>query len=161
MILGSPTAVALASGNGKISAGDTATVTFNTALQPSSICANWNGTGSKSLNNAVITFTNNGTNDSFSATSTTCGGGGSFFGTVFTGASYVTGTVTFSNSTIAWNSSTDTLTFTMGSNIGNPGNLSSGVTAGFPGYAADPNMTDTTGNSISTTTFTSGSKTGF
>ena len=161
-VAGSPTAVVLASGgNGKVSAGDTATVTFNTALQPSSMCANWSGTGNQTMNNVVITFTNNGSNDYFTATANGCGGGGGVFGTVYTGASYVSGTVTFSRSTIAWNAASDTLTFTMGSTIGNSSGLSSGVAAGFPGYAADPNMTDTTGNPISTTTFTSATKTGF
>ena len=150
----------LASGSGKVGAGDTATITFNDALQPSTICSNWTGTGTKTLNNAVITFTNSGSNDYFTATSSSCSGTGNF-GTLYSGASYVAGTVTFSNSSISWNPATDKLTFTLGSSINGSGNISSGVAAGFPGYVADPQMTDTSGNTISTALFTSTTKTGF
>jgi len=80
---------------------------------------------------------------------------------VFTGASYVSGTVTFSGSTITWAPGTDTLTFTLGSTVGGSNRISSGVTMGFPGYTADPQMTDTSGNPISTSNFTSATKSGF
>jgi hypothetical protein len=160
-VSGSPSAVALANGSGgtskKMSSGDTATVSFNTALAPSSICSSWTGSTFK-VTNASITVTNNGNNDYFSATSSNCSGSGNF-GTVYTGASYVSANVTFSNSTITWTPGSNTLTFTFGSSSST--SISSNVTAGFPGYAADPQMTDTSGNAISTTTFTSGTKTGF
>ena len=162
VVSGSPTGVTLSNGSGgtskKVGSGDIATVTFNDALQPSSICSSW--TSTFKVTNAVVTFTNNGSNDYFTATSSSCTGSGNF-GTLFTGASYVGGTVTFSGSTIQWTPGTNTLTFTLGSSVGGSSNISSNVTAGFPGYAADPQMTDTSSNPISTATFTSSTKTGF
>ena len=164
LVIGSPTAVTLTNGGGgtsrTVGSGDIATVTFNDALQPTSICSSWTGTGTKSVNNAVVSFTNNGNNDYFTATSSSCTGLGNF-GTVSTGASYVSGNVTFSSSTITWNPGSDTLTFTLGSNVSGSNKISSNVTMGYPGYTADPQMTDTSGNPISTTTFTSTTKSGF
>jgi len=83
-VSGAPNAVTLTSGSGKVKAGDTATVTFNVALQASTVCSSWTGTGTKTLANAVITFTDNGSNDYFTATSSSCSGGGNF-GTVYSG----------------------------------------------------------------------------
>ncbi len=160
-VAGSPTAVTLASGSGKVSSGDTATITFNDALQPSTVCSAWSGTGSKSLSNATITFTNNGSNDYFTATTASgCTGGGNF-GTVYTGASYVSANVTFANSSISFDATDKVLTFTMGP-TGTPANkISSGVAAGFPGYTTNGSVTDTSGVPISTALFTSTTKTGF
>ncbi len=157
-----PTAVVLANGGTakKADSGDTATITFNEALQASTICSSWTGTGTKTLTNATITFTNNGYNDTFAATSSSCTGGGNF-GTVGTGASYVSGPVTFTNSTISWNPTTDKLSFTLGTLGTGTFNVSTNVTAGFPGYTASGSVTDTSGNAISTTTFTSTTATGF
>jgi hypothetical protein len=160
LVEGSPTAVALTNGNGKVGAADTATITFNDALQASTICSSWTGTGSKTLSNATITFTNSGSNDTFAASSTSCTGGGNF-GIVATGSNYVSGTVTFANSTIAWNSTTEQLTFTLGATGTPSGSILSGVASGFPGYTASGSVTDTSGNAISTTTFTSTTKSGF
>ena len=112
-----PTAVVLASGSGQVSTNDTATVTFSGPLTSSTICSTWTGTGTQTLTNATITFVNGtgGNPDTFTATApgTTCSGGGNF-GTVNSGGNYISGTVTFTGSTITWNPTADTLTFKMG-----------------------------------------------
>ena len=158
----SPTAVALTSNSGQVGTGDTATVTFSGPLNASTICSTWTGTGTETLNNATITFTN-GTTDTFAATApgTTCSGEGNF-GTVNSGSNYVgnNGTVTFTASTITWSPTADTLTFVMG-NAGGTGTRNTRVTAGKPGYTASANVTDTSGLPVSTTAFTSGTTSGF
>ena len=153
-----PTAVALANGGTakRVDPGDTATVTFSAQLNATTICSAWTNTGTQTVTNATISFTA-GTNATFTATSTTCTGNGNF-GTVSTGANYVTGTVTFTNSTITWNPATDTLTFKMGTaGTGTRTN----VTAGAPGYTASANVSDESGIPVSTAAFTSGSNSGF
>ena len=154
-----PTAVALANGGTlkKADTGDTATITFSAQLDATTICAAWSNSGIQTVANATITFTS-GTPDSFTATSPTCTGGGNF-GTVYTGSTnYVTGTVTFTGSTIAWNPNNDTLTFTLGTTLGTVG---TNVTAGAPGYTLNANVTDIFGFPASVTRFTSGSASGF
>ena len=154
------TAVQLANGGTlkKVDSGDTATVTFNEPLNASTICSGWSG---NTLSNATITFTNSGSNDTFAATSPTCSGNGNF-GTVGTGSNYVTGTVTFTGSTITWDSTNDTLTFTLGTvTNGTKNNVATNVTAGKPGYTASGNVTDNAGIPLSTTAFTSGVTSGF
>ena len=159
-----PIAVALANGTGtagKIDQGDSATVTFNGQLNATTVCSAWTGAGTKTLANATITFTHSGSNDTFAATSASCTGGGGNFGTVVTGANYVTNTSTFRGSTITWNPATDKLTFTLGTLASQANRIRTGVTAGFPGYTASGSVTDTSGNAISTTTFTSTTTSGF
>ena len=158
-----PTAVALANGGTtrEIDPGDTATVTFSAQLNATTICSGWTNTGTQTVPNATITFTSAGNNDTFAVTSTatTCTGNGNF-GVVATGANYVGGTVTFTNSTITWNPTTDTLTFKLGA-VGTGSNNRNTVGAGTPGYTASGNVADTSGIPVSTTTFTSGSNSGF
>ena len=115
------------------------------------------------MTNATITFVNGtgGNPDTFTATApgTTCSGGGNF-GTVNSGGNYISGTVTFTGSTITWNPTADTLTFKMG-NPGGSGTRNTRVPAGKPGYTASANVTDTSGLPVSTANFTSGSTSGF
>ena len=155
-----PTAVALTNNSGQVGSGDTATVTFSGPLNASTICSTWTGTGTETLTNATITFAN-GTTDTFtaSAPTATCAGNGNF-GTVNSGSNYVGGNVTFTGSTITWNPTADTLTFTMGT-AGGTGTRDNNVTAGKPGYTASPNVSDSSGIPVSTTAFTSGTNSGF
>jgi hypothetical protein len=159
-----PTAVALANGGTakKIDSGDTATVTFSDQLDASTICGTWGNSGIQTVTNATVTFTS-ANPDSFTATSSTCGNGAANnFGTVTTGSTgYVTGTVTFTGSTIAWNPNNDTLTFTLGTLSTGSGNVVSNVTAAKPGYAPDSNVADLAGFPVTTSTFTSGTTSGF
>ena len=140
--------------------GDTATVTFSAQLNATTICSAWNNSGTQTVSNATITFAN-GTlgSDTLTATSATCTGDGNF-GTLAPG-NYVTGTVTFTGSTITWNPANDTLTFKLGTTIGGGTNRRTNVTAAAPAYTASANVTDIGGVPVSTTTFTSGSTSGF
>ena len=117
------------------------------------------------MTNATITFTNHNTGDTFTATSASCAGGGSFDTSIATGGKYVkgtgTGTVTFIDSTIAWNPTNDTLTFTLGTLNSGSTNVNANVTAGDPGYTANGNATDISGVAVSTAPFTSGTSSGF
>ena len=157
-----PNAVALANGGGSVTAGDSATVTFNDQLSATTICSAWTNSGIQTLSNATITFANGtfGNPDSFTATSSSCSA--SNFGTVYSGSTgYVSGTVTFTNSTIAWNPNNDTLTFTLGTLSSGSGNVHTGVAAGDAGYSLSGSVSDINGFPGSTTTFTSGSASGF
>ena len=54
-----PTAIALASGSGQVSSGDTATITFSGQLNATSLCSTWTNNGTtQTLTNATITFAN-------------------------------------------------------------------------------------------------------
>ena len=159
-----PETVALANGGvpKTIDPGDTATVTFSEPLDASTICSAWSNTGIQTVSDATITVAN-GSSDSITATSSSCGGGN--FGTVLLGSgNYVSGTgsLTFTGSTIAWNPNNDTLTFTLGAQhtIGLV-TVGTNVTGGFPAYAADTNMADQSGNAVDTSQITSGTKSGF
>ena len=113
------------------------------------------------MTNATITFTSAGNNDTFTLRTLGHLHGNGNFGTVSTGGNYVTGTVTFTNSTISWNPTTDVLTFKLGQSGRGSGNRQTNVTAHAPGYTAEPNVTDTSGIPISTTTLQSGNTSGF
>ena len=67
--------------------------------------------------------------------------------------------MTFTNSTITWDPTTDTLTFKMGT-AGGTGTRNT-VNAGAPGYTASASVTDISGVPASTTAFTSASNSGF
>jgi hypothetical protein len=158
-----PETVALTNGgvSKTMDSGDAATVTFNEALDASTICSAWNNAGIQTISDATITVTN-GTTDSFTATSPSCGGGN--FGTVALGANYVsgTGTLTFTGSTIAWNPNNDSLTFTLGTqHTSGLVTVVTNVGTNFPAYTADPDMADQSGNAVDTTKLTSGTKSGF
>ena len=160
----SPQTVALL--NGGVSrttdSGDTATVTFSEPLDASTICSAWDNSGVQTISDATITVAN-GSSDSISASSATCGGGN--FGTVALGSgSYVsgTGTLSFTGSTIAWNPNNDTLTFTLGTQrTTGLVTIGTNVTSGFPAYTADANMADQSGTGVDTTQITSGGRSGF
>lgn len=160
----SVTAVALANGGtAKIAdAGDTMRITFSTTLNATTLCSAWvnNGT-SQTINNATVTFTNAGSNDTLAVTSTaspSCTGNG-HFGTFISGADYVQGTETYTGSTIVWNPTNNTLTVTLQNPAG--GQRNNNVTAGKPGYTPSSGITDLGGNALPTTNFTSPTTTGF
>jgi hypothetical protein len=68
---------------------------------------------------------------------------------VATENNYVTSTTTFVNSTITWNPTTDTLTFTLGTY--SSGTRLTNVFNSTPKYTADSNMADLSANSVSLT----------
>ena len=110
------------SGNtaGKIQSGDTLVLSFASQHQVSttSLCSGW--AGSANITNATVTFSDggSGTDTLSSITSTTCGGALNI-GTFDLGSTgYMdgsgTGTIVFTSSTVAWSSSSKTLTITFG-----------------------------------------------
>ena len=128
-------------------------------INATTLCSAWNNSGTQTITNATISLANNGSNDLLTVTAaSTCTGGGGPFGTVATGGNYVSATVTFTNSTIQWNPTTDTLTFTLGTKVGT---VRTGVGAGYPGYTASAIAKDMFSNLVSTVLFTSGSLSGF
>jgi hypothetical protein len=154
-----PLSVALANNNGTAGTGDSATIVMSQQINASTLCSVWTNSGTQSISNATIALSNSGSNDVLSVTSaSTCSGGGNF-GTVPNGGNYVSSTVTFTNSTVQWSPTTDTLTFTLGTK--NSGSVRNGVGAGDPGYTASANVKDMFNNVVSTTLFTSGTASGF
>jgi hypothetical protein len=144
---------------GEAASGDTATVTFSEPLDASTICSAWANNGlTQTVSDATITLSNAGFNDGLTATSASCSTNG-HFGSVATEANYVSSTTTFVNSTITWNPTTDTLTFTLGTYSG--GTRLTGVGTSTPKYTADSNMADLSGNSVSLTQITATSSSRF
>ena len=138
--------------------GDTATMTFSEALDPSTICASWTATPTtQSVNDAVVTF--NRSTDQITATSASCGTLN--LGTVSTPFNYARNlsNLTFSGSTITWNATTNSLTLTIGDLTG--GNQRTGVGTGTPNYAAANGVHDFAGAGISTTQISGTAASGF
>lgn len=151
----SPTGVILANGgtSGKADAGDTVAVTFSEPLDASTICSAWINDGmTQSVSDATIQITH-ATSSVLSVSGTSSCTGSGNFGTVTLGADYTsTSTISFTKSTISWNPSTYTLTLTLGTVSGT---ASTGNTTNHtPGYTADSNMADLSGNAVSTTPIT-------
>ncbi len=153
-----PTAtnVVLANGGtlGRADSGDTLTVTYSEAMDPSTFCPGiWlnNGTSQSRQGNGgvvIVTITNNGANDILTVAVTGCTGGFKFV-SVALNADYVGATTTFNGngsgqSIVAWNQAAKTMTITLGSGTGS----ATGVAASIPSYTADTGLTDVTGNAI-------------
>jgi hypothetical protein len=159
----SPTNVVLADGSGttgKADSGDTATVTFSEALDASTICSSWVNDGTaQSISDATIQISN-ATDSLMTVTATSSCSTNGNFGIVATEADYVnTGTLSFTNSTIGWDPTTDTLTFTLGTLSGGTSNTL--VTTHAARYTADSSMKDLSGISVSTTQIASPTSTRF
>jgi hypothetical protein len=166
-----PTNITLANGGtaGTADTGDTVMIVYSEKIASNTFCSPWTSNAVNQTLNAsdvVVTITNNGGNDRL----TVSGGAACTFhlGTVATGINYVSATTTFAgsgssgtgaNSTIAWNPNTRTLTITLG--LQQTGTVRTGVGNKKHSYTADSALTDLAGNAISTTTFTSGSASGF
>jgi hypothetical protein len=138
--------------------GDTMTMTFSAALNPSTICSIWTTNGTAySSNVAVITLSNpTSGNDTMSITDSACSGGLNYFASNVLNlgaAGYVGGTApstaVFSPSTIAINAADTVVTITFGSlTSGSVANIASnpGVT-----YIPSTSILDQNGNPISGT----------
>ncbi len=158
------TGVALTNGNGTADSGDSVAITYSERMDATKFCGTWNNTGTQSLSgngDVVVTLRDNGSNDTLTVTSGTCTLN---IGTVNLGASYIgSGTATFqgngsNKSTVQWDPATSKLTIVFGARTGT---VSTGVAAGFPAYTPGTGLTDLAGNLLSTTPFTSASKSGF
>jgi hypothetical protein len=145
--------------------GDTVTIQYSDAMDLGKFCTGWNGATALS---GTVTLTDGGTggtNDTLSVSGTGC----STFalGTISLGGNYIGTTAaifgaTGNASTLAWDPATNTLTIKLGSfSNGSGPPLGPPVTAGNPAYTPASNLSDLAGNPLSTTTYTSGTKTGF
>lgn len=148
----SPTGSALSNANGFVTPGtDELKVTFNEALDVSTICSGWSGTGNQSLGGSgvVVTFTNGGTTDTLSVSAPGC-----TLGTLTTG-NYVGTTSTFSGNTVAtesrvtWTAATRVLTIHIGARVTGT-NSSTSVAAGNVTYAPSAAFKDLAGNAVTT-----------
>jgi hypothetical protein len=138
---------------------DAVTITFSEPLNATTLCSSWTDGSLQSLTNATVTWSDNGSNDTFTTASTSCSGGGAF-GKVSSGANYIPagGSAAFTNSTVTWNPSNKTLIIKLGTLVS--GSVQSAA-AGKPGYTPNSGIIDVVGNSLSTSTFTSLTVSGF
>lgn len=146
-----PTVTALteSNANGLLASGDSVSITFSEAIEVSTICSTWTGTGNQSLSNATITVTDNLANDSISAvTSPTCT---LRTGTLVTNNDYVTSNATF-NGTVTWTSSTRVLRIIFGATTS--GTLNTVVQAtDTSSFTPSTLLTDRAGNALAGTTY--------
>ncbi len=154
-----PTALTLYNANGAVTPGtDEVRITFSEALDTSSICSTWSGTGDQSLGgngNVVVTITDGGANDTLTVTAGTCT---LHVGTVATGNNYVWTTSRFSGngsnqSHVTWTASTRMLVIELGGLAS--GGLNSGLFTGTAVYTPDTAIKDPAGNAVATTPFSS------
>ena len=138
---------------GTANPGDTATVTFSEPLDASTICGAWVNDGTtQSIADATLSLSSSAINSQLTVSSSATCGSTLNFGTVLTEKGYASSTATFTNSTVTWNPTTYTLTFTLGTQSG--GTLRTGEAAVAPQYTADPQMTDLSGNAAFTGSIT-------
>jgi hypothetical protein len=137
-------------------AGDAATIVYSEQLQSSSFCSAWSSNSTtQTLNNATVTVSDSGANDSIAVTTPSC----TFrLGTIIVG-DYVSGggatAATFTSSTLSWNPTTKTFTITLGTLASGSGNIRPGpVTAVTPKYTPVTNLLDMAGNAMAATQFT-------
>ncbi|HXX91734.1 MAG TPA: Ig-like domain repeat protein [Acidimicrobiales bacterium] len=140
---------------GRIDSGDTVTVTFTNPLAVNTICSAWsNNANNQSSATATINVSHPGSGDNVLSVSSWSGCPSFNFGTIDLGSSgYVTGfgSMTFANSTIAYNVAADSITITLGTKggSGNAGTVSRSVAS----FSMSGAITDTAGQSVSNSPF--------
>ena len=155
-----PTGLMLFDANGFVTPGtDEVRITFSEALNVSSICSAWSGTGDKSLGGTgvIVTITDGGLNDVLTVAAGACT---LRVGSVATGRDYVVFSSTFSGGTVAtesrvtWTAATRVLTVRLGSQTGGLLNPLPQAT-GSATYTPDTAITDLGGSGVVTTPFVS------
>jgi hypothetical protein len=131
--------------------GDTLTIQYSEAMDPTKFCTGWNGTsltGTVNINDA-------GTNDTLVVSGTNCSS--LSIGAISLGGNYVgTAGATFqgngnSASTLTWDATAKTLTIKLGTlSTGAP---LTGVPAGSPSYTPAGGLSDLAGNPLGITTY--------
>lgn len=153
------TNVVLTNADGQAAKSDTIAITFNKALDVTTLCgggSGWSGAGNQTINGAnqvTVTIANGAgpANDVLSITGATRCTGGFKLGSVDLGSpGYVTATRTFggnnpNKSTIDYDATTFTVTITLGQPSGA---TQSGVAASTVVYTPDPAIRDTFGNAV-------------
>jgi hypothetical protein len=156
-----PSALTLFNSNGSVTPGtDEVRITFSEALEVSSVCSAWSGSGDQSLGGSgvVVTISNNGSNDVLTVTGGACA---LHVGTVATGGDYLTflspsanfsGSTTGTESRVTWTAATRVLTIHIGSQTSGLLNVlpQSAATAT---YTPDAAITDPAGNGVLTMPF--------
>ena len=143
---------------GTIQLGDTITYTFNDVIDPQSVLAGWTGAST----NVVVRFTDSGANDTFAvwnSTNTTQ----LALGTVNTKGDYVmpggaTAGASGTPSTMVLNTSSDTITITLGTVAGTIKNDNANHK---PAWTPSASATDRAGNAMSTTVVNGANVVGF
>jgi hypothetical protein len=152
------TSVSLTNANGVITSGtDEVAVTFSEALDPTSICSSWSGSGDQSLGGSgvVVTITDSGANDVLTVAAGACT---LHVGSLTTAGDYVLLTSTFSGGTVAtesrvtWTAATLQLTIHIGAQTGGLANVVPQAAATVT-YTPDAAITDEPGNGVVTTPF--------
>ena len=147
----SPTGTVLSNGSGVLNAGtDEVKVTFNQALDVSSICSSWSGTGDQSIGGSgvVVTYTN-ATPDILTVSAAGC-----TFGSL-TAGNYVTATSTFGGSIVAtesrvtWTAATRVLMIHIGAMLTGTTSTNSVPPSGVT-YTPSAAFKDLAGNLINT-----------
>jgi large repetitive protein len=158
----SPARLTLANGPGntpgQMSSGDTISVVYSEAIDPSSFCASWTGSGpTYSLSGVTVQLFEFGPTATISLnqifTPGICGFGQAFnFGYISLGVSpyYPSGggLAEFTDSTITYDASTDTLVITLGSQFGDTPTVTQPFIAT---YFPDPAIQNTSGEGITGT----------
>jgi hypothetical protein len=111
------------------------------------MCSSWSGDSNDQSSNMTISLTNASSSDEVRFPST-CSA--TRIGIVDTNRDYVSTTRTFSNSNVAWDASTRTLTVTLGTASGS---TNSGQSATSPRYRPTTSLTDLAGNTMNATDF--------
>jgi hypothetical protein len=131
--------------NGRVEQGDYVTITYSEVMSVSSLCTNWSNDSVDHSTSVTATMTNSGSSD-YLRLGNNCAN----VGTMDTNASYLTTTRTFSNTSVAWDVSAQTLTVTLGSPSGS---VSSNVSSTTPTYTPTTSLEDPYGNAMSATGF--------
>jgi chitinase len=138
---------------GKLEQTDAIVFTFSENLDPATIVAGWNGTGSVTVD---VAFGDAGANDTFTITNPNAGGAAVLVnGAVTLGNNYVTRTITCAASTLTRNTTNRTVTVTL--SAPSPGNAN--FRPGGPGngtmtWPVLSTLKDLAGNSMATASVT-------
>lgn len=125
---------------GKMETGDQIAYTFSEQMSPASLLTGWTGASTS----VTVAVTNSNTADTFAITSAN-------FGSVATGADYVSAGITWTGSTMIQSGAT--VTITLGSTTGS-GSLKTNSTAKAMVWTPSASATDLAGNAMATTTRT-------
>ncbi|MEV7132707.1 Ig-like domain-containing protein [Arthrobacter sp. NPDC093128] len=154
---------------GTADAGDTLTIQYSEAMDASKFCSVWDNNGIQTLsanNDVSVTVSHSTTANTLAVVSKSCTLN---IGAISLGAdadyAATTTAVVFAGvnanvSTVSWNPATNSLIIKLGSTKNGTGTLGTGI-FDYPAYTPMPTLTDLAGNPISTTAYTSGTKTGF
>jgi hypothetical protein len=137
---------------GQVSAGDTFTITFNRAVNPSTICSNWtSGGGTQTRTLVQWTVKKVGSDDQFFYSGGT-GACGTFHGPTsslpiqLTQAGYEGGTKNWPTSSMTYDATAHTLTVTLGGTAVGTGSSVAASTPTWP--SPDTGIKDTNGNAL-------------